>query len=44
MLEHMFKEGFLTSTDKEKTLFSENLGEIENFISNYKKPEIRKYV
>ncbi|MDU2566409.1 MAG: TIGR00730 family Rossman fold protein [Anaerococcus sp.] len=44
MLEHMVKEEFLTSTDKEKTLFSENLGEIENFISNYKKPEIRKYV
>ncbi|MBG9979388.1 TIGR00730 family Rossman fold protein [Facklamia lactis] len=39
----MVDEGFLNLEDREKTLFSDNLEEIEDFIKNYRKPEVRKY-
>jgi len=39
----MVDEGFLSLEDREKTLFSDNLEEIEDFIKNYRKPEVRKY-
>lgn len=41
--DHMTEEGFLSRADREKTLFSDNLEEIERFIKNYQKPEVRKY-
>lgn len=41
--DNMVEQGFLTQTDRNKTLFSDNLAEIETFIENYTPPEIRRY-
>ena len=41
--DRMVDEGFLSLEDRQKTLFSNNIQEIDNFIKNYSKPEIRKY-
>lgn len=41
--DEMVSEGFLSKSDREKTLFSADLDEIESFINEYVKPEIRKY-
>ncbi|ANQ64197.1 DNA-binding protein [Staphylococcus equorum] len=43
MYDDMVKNGFLTLNDREKTLFSDSLEVIENFIVNYEKPSIRSY-
>lgn len=43
MYEHMVKEGFLSQQDLDKILFSDQIEEIEEFILNYKAPEIRIY-
>lgn len=43
MYDDMVKNGFLTITDREKTLFSNSLDSIEEFISNYEKPVVRSY-
>lgn len=43
MYDDMVKNGFLTLTDREKTLFSDSLDNIEEFIINYEKPIIRSY-
>lgn len=43
MFKQMVEQGFLTQADFEKTLFSENLTEIEQFITHYTPPEIRRY-
>lgn len=43
MYDSMVSEGFLTQDDREKILFSIDILEIEDFISNYKAPEVRKY-
>ncbi|WP_432724445.1 LOG family protein [Staphylococcus equorum] len=43
MSDDMVKNGFLTLNDREKTLFSDSLEIIENFIVNYEKPSIRSY-
>ncbi|WP_300410991.1 TIGR00730 family Rossman fold protein [Lagierella sp.] len=40
---NMVQEGFLSLEDREKTLFSDNLNEIEDFIKNYSKPAVRQY-
>ncbi|MBF0777919.1 TIGR00730 family Rossman fold protein [Streptococcus cuniculi] len=39
----MVTEGFLTTDDREKTLFSDNLEEIEGFIATYQPPAAREY-
>lgn len=39
----MVKEGFLSQDGRDRILFSNDLNEIDNFIKNYKIPEIRKY-
>lgn len=39
----MVAQGFLTVADRAKTLFSDDLAEIEAFIANYTPPEIRRY-
>lgn len=41
--DNMVAQGFLTQADREKTLFSDDLAEIEHFIQHYTPPEIRKY-
>lgn len=43
MFRQMVEQGFLTQSDFEKTLFSDDLTEIEQFIANYTPPEIRRY-
>lgn len=43
MYDDMVKNGFLTSNDREKTLFSDSLDNVEEFISNYEKPIVRSY-
>ena len=43
MYDDMVDNGFLTSIDREKTLFSDSLDFIEDFIANYEKPTIRSY-
>ncbi|WP_426428726.1 TIGR00730 family Rossman fold protein [Staphylococcus equorum] len=43
MYDDMVKNVFLTLNDREKTLFSDSLEVIENFIVNYEKPSIRSY-
>ncbi|MDH9183874.1 TIGR00730 family Rossman fold protein [Staphylococcus epidermidis] len=43
MYDAMVKNDFLTSTDREKILFSNSLDSIEDFIINYEKPTIRSY-
>ncbi|HBO37715.1 MAG TPA: TIGR00730 family Rossman fold protein [Pasteurellaceae bacterium] len=43
MFDHMVSEGFLSQEDRNNTLFSDNITEIENFIVNYQAPSIRKY-
>lgn len=39
----MVVQGFLTQPDRDKTLFSADLGEIGAFIADYTPPEVRKY-
>lgn len=41
--DNMVVQGFLTQTDRDKTLFSADLGEIGAFIADYTPPEVRKY-
>ena len=41
--DNMLEQGFLTQADREKTLFSDNLAEIEDFINDYTPPQIRQY-
>lgn len=43
MFSQMVEQGFLTQADFDKTLFSDDLAEIERFIANYTPPEIRRY-
>lgn len=43
MYEKMVTEGFLDREEKEKILFSDDLLEIEAFISNYQPPRLRGY-
>lgn len=43
MFDKMVQEGFLSQTDREQTLFSSDLFEIEQFIKNYQAPKIRTY-
>lgn len=40
---HMVQSGYLTQTDYEKILFSDNLDEMEKFIANYQPPTLRQY-
>lgn len=39
----MVSAGFLTQEDREKTLFSDNLEQIEQFIATYQPPTAREY-
>ncbi|MGY4674403.1 LOG family protein [Ursidibacter arcticus] len=39
----MVEQGFLTTTDRQKTLFSDDLNEIIHFIAHYTPPEVRRY-
>lgn len=41
--QQMVDNGFLTQTDLDCVLFSDDLAEIEQFIQNYRPPEIRRY-
>lgn len=41
--DNMVVQGFLTQADREKTLFSDKLPEIEHFIRHYTPPTIRQY-
>lgn len=41
--DNMVAQGFLTQADRDKTLFSDDLAEIESFIESYTPPEVRKY-
>lgn len=41
--DNMVTQGFLTQADRDKTLFSDDIAEIETFIQHYTPPEIRKY-
>lgn len=43
MFDHMVSEGFLSQSDRDNILFSDDILEIENFILNYQKPDVRKY-
>lgn len=42
-MDKMVEQGFLSQADREKTLFSDDLAEIEKFIANYTPPAIRTY-
>ncbi|MGQ0285872.1 TIGR00730 family Rossman fold protein [Pasteurellaceae bacterium 22721_9_1] len=42
-LNHMVAQGFLSQSDQNNTLFSDNLQEIEQFIAEYTPPPIRQY-
>ncbi len=39
----MVENGFLSTEDKDKILFTDNFDEIESFIQSYQPPTIRKY-
>ena len=39
----MVTEGFLSQTDCQHMLFSDNINEMEQFIQCYQAPEIRTY-
>ncbi|WP_086315381.1 hypothetical protein A5821_002865 [Enterococcus sp. 7F3_DIV0205] len=41
--DNMVGEGFLTEADREKIFFSDDLEQIQQFISEYTPPEIRSY-
>lgn len=41
--DHMVLEGFLSQSDRDSILFSDDLTEIETFIKSYKGPNIRNY-
>lgn len=41
--DHMVLEGFLSQSDRDIILFSDDLTEIETFIKSYKGPNIRNY-
>ncbi|WGE91283.1 TIGR00730 family Rossman fold protein [Actinobacillus genomosp. 1] len=41
--QQMVDNGFLSQTDLDCVLFSDDLSEIEQFIQNYRPPEIRRY-
>ena len=41
--DNMVVQGFITQPDRDKTLFSADLGEIGAFIADYTPPEVRKY-
>lgn len=41
--DNMVTQGFLSQSARDKTLFSDNLKEIETFITHYIPPEIRTY-
>lgn len=41
--DHMVLEGFLSQSDRDSILFSDDLTEIETFIKSYKGPSIRNY-
>ncbi|MDN6516992.1 MAG: TIGR00730 family Rossman fold protein [Enterococcus sp.] len=43
LYDHMVKSGFLSAQDREKTLFSNSLNEISEFIQEYTPPEVRTY-
>lgn len=43
MYSHMVEEGFLSQTDKDSILFSDQLEVIEEFINNYQLPKVRTY-
>lgn len=43
LYDHMVKSGFLSTQDREKTLFSNSLNEISEFIQEYTPPEVRTY-
>lgn len=43
MFRQMVEQGFLTQADFEKTLFSNDLKEVGDFIANYTPPAIRQY-
>ncbi|CZT40440.1 Lysine decarboxylase family protein [Streptococcus agalactiae] len=43
MFDHMVSEGFLSLEDRENVLFSDDIAEIEDFITNYKVPSTRQY-
>ena len=43
MYDAMVSNAFLSRSDRDKILFSDNLKEIENFIKNYQPPSVRKY-
>lgn len=43
MYDSMVSEGFLTQDDRNKIWFTTEIVEIEDFIMNYKAPEIRRY-
>ncbi|EPU13139.1 lysine decarboxylase [Streptococcus agalactiae STIR-CD-24] len=43
MFDHMVGEGFLSLEDRENVLFSDDIAEIEDFITNYKVPSTRQY-
>ncbi|MBS4461676.1 TIGR00730 family Rossman fold protein [Aerococcaceae bacterium zg-B36] len=43
MFDHMVFEGFLSQSDRDNVLFSDDILEIEQFILNYSAPNVRKY-
>lgn len=43
MFDNMTNQGFLTKTDREKLLFSDNLDDIYEFMQGYVPPKIREY-
>lgn len=43
MFDKMTSEGFLSSADRKKVLFSDSLDEIYTFMTNYTPPKIRQY-
>ncbi|OOF69409.1 TIGR00730 family Rossman fold protein [Rodentibacter caecimuris] len=43
MFEQMVQSGFLTEEDYQKILFSDDLAEIDEFISTYHPPKVRRY-
>ncbi|WP_068268592.1 LOG family protein [Caviibacter abscessus] len=43
MFDDMVENGFLSKEDRENTLFSDNMEEIERFIKNYKAPIFDEY-
>ena len=43
MYDSMVDNGFLTQADRDKTLFSDSLSEIDGFIGSYEAPGVRQY-